>query len=134
MPDIMPHFCTGVGCEALHGGSRESDDVRIAKINADRDIRVAELARSESRQEIEAEVEQAEIMADAIVDEAVVEAEVLSDILTPDPIEGEPAPEAAAVPVEMPEAEMETEPAPGPAEIESEPVSDEKGGWWSGYR
>jgi outer membrane biosynthesis protein TonB len=129
--DVVPHYCTGQGCEALHGGSRESDDVRIAKINADRDIRVAELARNEARQEIEAEVEQTEIVAEASVEASVIEAAVLSDVITPDPA---PAPEPVELPVDMPEPEPEVEAVPGPPEQEPPTAPKGDGGWWGGYR
>lgn len=135
MADVIPHFCTGTGCEALHG-SGESPEVKIAKINADRDIKVAELSRSsdrawndasleETKIRTEAETEQTEILASAAVDEAVVENEVLKEIVNPDP---EP------VQVEI------TEPDPGPEEVqappETEPADEEpkSKGWWSGYR
>ena len=39
MADV-PHYCSA--CGEIHGaGSRESEDLKIAKVNADRDIRIA---------------------------------------------------------------------------------------------
>ena len=136
MADVIPHFCTGSGCEALHGGSRESDEVKIAKIGAERDIEVARLARSEAREEIAAEVEQTEIVADAAieqtaiaaeatVDEAVVQAEVLEEVVNPEP---------DPVQVEIAEPEGEPEAVDAPPEVESAPEETKSTGWWSGYR
>jgi hypothetical protein len=124
------HYCSA--CGESHGGRQgESDEVKVAKINADRDIEVARLARAEARQEIEAEIEQTEIIADAAVEEAVVEAAVLDDILNPEP-------EAAAEPeptvVEIPDAEPEPETVPGPAELEEGPAETKKTGVWDSYR
>ena len=136
MADVIPHFCTGSGCEALHGGSRESDEVKVAKINAERDVEVARLARSEASQEIKAAIEQTEIVADAetvqtaiaaeaVVDEAVVEAEVLEEVVNPEP---EP------VQVEIADPEPEAEAVPPPIETESTGEESKSTGWWAGYR
>ena len=136
MADVIPHFCTGSGCEALHGGSRESDEVKVDKINAERDVEVARIARSEASQEIKAEIEQTEIVADAAtlqtaitaeaaVDEAVVEAEVLEEVVNPEP---------DPVQVEIAEPESEPEAVDAPPEIESAPEESKSSGWWSGYR
>jgi hypothetical protein len=85
----MPeHFCTG--CGELHGGAAVKDPaVEIARIQAERDIKVAELGRTEARIYTEAAVEQTGIEAEAAVDEAVVRADVLTELAEPDP---EPAP------------------------------------------
>ena len=136
MAEVIPHFCTGSGCEALHGGSRESDEVKVAKINAERDVEVARLARSEARQAIEADIEQTEIttdaeivqtaiVAEATVDEAVVEAEVLEEVVNPEP---EP------VQVEIAEPEAEAEAVAAPPETESTGEESKSAGWWAGYR
>lgn len=138
MTDVIPHFCTGIGCEALHGGSGESPEVKIAKINADRDVKVAELSRSADRQwteagieetriEADAAVEQTEIAAEAAVDAAVVEAEVLGEIVNPEP-------DPVQVEITDPGAEAEPETVAAPPETESAPQEPKSKGWWSGYR
>ena len=127
----VPHYCTG--CGQPHGGhGGESDEVKIAKINRDADIEIARLARSEARQEIEAEVEQTEIIAEAAVVEAVVEAAVLEEVLTPDPA---PVPDAPVVIESAPDPEPEVEAVPEPPETTEPPKSGKKDtGWWAGYR
>lgn len=137
MPEVIPHFCTGEGCAALHGGNGKSDDVRIAEINAERDVEVARLARASERDfndtiieetkiEAEAEVEQAEIFAEAAVEESVVEAAVLEEVVNPEP-------EPVEVEIANPEPAGEFEEAAAPAEIESPPAETESKGWWAGY-
>jgi hypothetical protein len=109
MADV-PHYCAA--CGEIHGGSsRESEEVKIAKINAERDIRVAELARGESKTFVEGQIEQTEIEASAAVDEAVVKAEILEELAEPEP---EPEPvvivsnetEGDAAPEPEPEADL----------------------------
>ena len=129
MADV-PHYCSA--CGEIHGGhSGETEAIKIAKIEADRDIEVARLARAEARQEIEAGVEETKIEAAAAVDAAVVESQVIEELATPEPAaiiapQGDPAPVT-----EVPEAVSEPESPP-----ESEPVSSgsKGGGWWAGYR
>lgn len=128
--DVPAHYCIGGECP-LHGSGRESDEVKVAKINAERDIEVAKLARSETRDIIEAETEQTEIVAEASVEEAVVQADVLEDLAEP-----EPANESDPVVVEIPAADPEPEPDAAAAPEETEPAAEktESKGWWAGYR
>ena len=129
MADVQ-HYCSA--CGEIHGGnSREADEVRIAKINAERDIEVARIQRSEAKAAMDAETEQTEIVAEAEVESAVAEAIVTTTILAendqpPEP-ESEPAPEPVIV--EAPEPEEEV---PAPAEVEHESPKHDKG-YWSGY-
>jgi hypothetical protein len=106
----MPHYCSA--CGEVHGGSAGKDPaVEIAKINAERDIRVAELARGESKKFVEGQIEQTGIEASAAVEEAVVKAEVLEELAEPEP---EPEPvvivsneaEGGAAPEPEPEADL----------------------------
>lgn len=127
----MPHYCSA--CGEVHGGhSGETEAIKIAKINADRDIEVARIARSETRQELEAATEQTAIEAEAQVAEAVVEAAVLEEIVTPEPQaapELEPETEPEVIVADAPESD-DVPPPP-----ESEPAKEPKssGGYWSGY-
>lgn len=136
MADV-PHYCAA--CGEIHGGTgRESEEVKIAKINAERDIEVARLAHSAQQTEAaaevaatevvaEAEVEQTAIEAEAQVDEAVVEAAVLEEIVNPEP------PEQTIVVQEGPGPE-EDEEAGTPAETTPVAAESASKGWWSNYR
>jgi hypothetical protein len=109
---IGPHYCSACG-QQHGGGSRKDPDVEIARINAERDIRVAELARGEFKTtplEAETQIAVAEIEAGAAV--AVAE-----ELGSPD----EPEPETQAIVVEGPPAEPPEEPA------SIEPASDAPG-------
>jgi len=137
MADV-PHYCSA--CGEIHGGgsSRESEELKIAKLNADRDIRIAEIQRSERRVlaeagvettevQAEAEIAVAEVQAGAAVDEAVVENEVLEEIVAPD------EPEPVVIPVAAPAGGAEEETS-GPPEIA--PASQSSGksaGFWDNY-
>jgi hypothetical protein len=125
---MAPHHCTG--CGDMHGGEhRENPEVAIARIQAERDVRVAELGRGEfNKTELEAETEiaVAEIDAAAVVEEATVKAEVLEEIITP----AEPDPEPVVV-VEDQSAPAETEPDDAPPEIEPAAAPSRKSNpWW----
>ena len=133
MSEMFPHHCSA--CGELHGGDRESDEVRIAKIQADRDIAVARMSRADSREynesheaiartEAAAAVEVAEIEAIADVAESSVKADVLEEIVAP-----EPEPESA--PVIVGDVPDDGDEPPAPPEVESS--SKSSGGFWSGY-
>lgn len=125
---MAPHHCTG--CGEMHGGEhRESPEVAIARIQAERDIRVAELGRGEFQQtelEAETEVKVAEIEAAAAVEESTVKAEVLEDILAPPEQEPEPV-----VVVDPAAAEPDSVPDDEPPVVDSAPVAKAKSNpWW----
>ncbi|MCW2903115.1 MAG: hypothetical protein JWO67_5380 [Streptosporangiaceae bacterium] len=115
MEGQAPHYCTG--CGEIHGAKHQTPpEVEIARIQAERDIRVAELGRTETKMAVEGQLAETEIVAEATVDEAVVKAEVLDELMAPEP-EPEPvvvvADETGGEPAEeIPDAEPpETEPA-----------------------
>jgi hypothetical protein len=128
-PAMGPHHCTG--CGEVHGGEhREDPAVAIARIEAERDVKVAELQRGEFQQtplEAETEVAVAEIEAAAAVEESTVKADVLEDIMTP----AEPEPEPVVV-----VSDETAPPADGPAddeppEIDAAPVTKKASNpWW----
>lgn len=136
MADV-PHYCSA--CGEIHGGtSRESEELKIAKLNAERDIRIAEIQRGETKIAAEAEiaatevvadaqVEVAEVEAEAAVDEAVVENEVLEEIVSP------PETDPVIVPVAADGGDDDGE-APGPPEVEPAAPRKSGGGMWDSYR
>lgn len=132
MAEVIPHFCTGTGCEALHGGSRESEAVKIARINRDADVEIAKLARAETREYTEAATEQTAIEADAAVEQTTIEAEAIVEIGAPPEEEPEVPVVEAPVIVEAPEESGEEVAAP--PETESAPADSGGGGFWDKYR
>lgn len=104
--------------------------VRIARINADRDIEVARLARAEARQEIDAEVEQTEIAADAAVEQTEIQAAAIVEVGMPPEPEPEPEPEPIIISAAAPEEPEEEVGAP--PEVEH-PQPEKNRGYWSGY-
>src|SRR5258708_595873 len=135
MADV-PHYCSA--CGEIHGGSsRESEEVKIAKINAERDVEGAKISRAEAREYTEAATEQTEIAAQAEVAVAAgegaapgaaagVENEVLEEIVNPEP------PETTVV-VQQESGPEEDEEAGTPAETTHVPAESKSKGWWSNY-
>jgi hypothetical protein len=136
MADV-PHYCAA--CGEIHGGTgRESEEVKIAKINAERDIEVAKLQRAETRDYTEAATEQTEIAAQAevavaavegaaAVEEAIVENEVLEEIVNPEP------PETTVV-VQQESGPEEDEEAGTPPETTPVQSESKSNGFWDKYR
>lgn len=136
MTDVIPHFCTGVGCEPLHG-SRQSEAVQVARIQADRDVEVARISHAETRAYTEAATEQAEIQAEAQIaeavitaeaatEQAVVENEVLEEIVNPEP-------EPVAAPIVVAAADPDGDDDMTPPEVEHESSKKAGSGFWAGY-
>ncbi|HUY44219.1 MAG TPA: hypothetical protein VMV92_00620 [Streptosporangiaceae bacterium] len=125
------HYCSACG-QAHGGGSRESDDLKIARLNAERDIQIARLARGEVKLEAEAAVEAAEVTAEAGIEQTAIVAETVAE--TGELPEPGPEPEPAPV-VVVPPAETGGDEVAGPPEV-SLPATEKKGGsgWWDGYR
>jgi len=126
-------FCPDCGIEHCADAKEvTAAEVRIAEINANRDIEVARLAKAETTIRTEGYIEETAIAADAQVEEAVVKAEVVGDVLD-QVLEPEPEPEEVVVVAdesgggggeEMPAAEPpEAEPA---APVSSGPSNP----WW----
>ena len=97
----------------------ESDEVRIARIQADRDVKVAQLAAKQEREWNESREVIAETEAGAAVEVAVAEAEVIGTIIAAETAEPEAEPEPLPAPVIV-EAEPEESDAP-PVVEPSEP-------------
>jgi hypothetical protein len=110
------HFCTG--CGQPHGGNTGKDaEVRIAEINAKRDIEVARIQRGEfqtvAATEAETEIAVAELETAAAV-------EVAAELDAPPAAE---EPDTQAIVVEGPPAEPDEPDAPS-----MEPSDDDAGG------
>lgn len=126
----MQHYCSA--CGEVHGGSsRESEEVKIAKINADRDIEVAKLSRAEMREMNEAHTEQTEIEAGAAVEQTAIEAEAITEIGVPP--EAEPAVPVVEAPVVVEAPQESVDEPPAPPETEPAPSHSRGGGMWAGY-
>lgn len=115
MADI-PHYCAA--CGEIHGGGGKNPEVEIARINADAQVKMAELARSETRTEVDGAIEQTEIAATAAVDEAVVRDAVLTELATP-----EPEPEPVVIVSNEADAGAEAEPEPEAEPPEADAVA-----------
>jgi hypothetical protein len=92
-------------------------EVEIARINAERDVKVAQISARGERDWNETRVEVAEIEADAEVEAAAVEAEIISEA-----IEASDVPPAEPIEIIAPETipDDETEDAPPETEEGSE--------------
>lgn len=126
-------FCADCGVEhCVDAPQLTAAEVRIAEINANRDIEVARLAKGEQAIRTEGYVEETAIEAEAQVDEAVVKAEVVGEVLD-QVLAPEPEPEPVVVVAdesgggggeELPAAEPpEAEPAAASSSGPSNP-------WW----
>jgi hypothetical protein len=78
-PVMGSHYCAA--CGQIHGGERTDAEVRIAKINADRDIEVARLQRSEYQHAVDVDAETAVAVTELQTEAGVLEAEALGDAL-----------------------------------------------------
>jgi hypothetical protein len=126
-------FCPDCGVEMHNCGQQaesvEQAEVRIAEINAKRDVEIARLSRSETAMAVEAAVEQTAIEAEAQVDSAVVEIGVLEELAEP----AEPEPTPVTVISNENEGGEDAESAPVAEPPEAEPVSASRGAsnpWW----
>lgn len=86
------HNCPDCGLphDTIIADERESEVYRLAKLESDTRIRLAEIERSEVRQEVQAAVEVAEIESAAVVESAAVEGEVIAAALEASDIDAEP--------------------------------------------
>jgi hypothetical protein len=107
------HDCTAEGRE-----TPESDEVKIARINREADVKIAQLAARSAREELETTEAVAEIQADAEIEAAVAEAEVVGAAIEAG-IEPEPEPVIIDAPTAINE---EPEDAPPPAEGSEPPA------------
>lgn len=135
MADMMPHYCSA--CGETHGGATgKNPEIEIARINAERDIKVAEMNRGEFKPtpaELETQTEIAQINAEAEVGAA----EAIGDALAP-----AADPEPAAVVEDAPSvAELEDldggeDGEPEPPEVTSSPTPREpkKVSHWDRYK
>lgn len=134
----MLHSCPDCGlAHEAPGPPPTNPEVEIARIQAERDVKVAQLANRQEHDWNETRVEVAEIEGDAQVATAEAEAAVIGEILNaegadpagPEPIpivvDGDPEPE--------PEPEPDVPPPPA-AEESAPPAAKRPSGMWAGYR
>jgi hypothetical protein len=111
------HCGNGHECAVADREPAESDEVKIARINREADVKIAQLGARTERDWNETRVEVAEVEAEAEVAAAVAEAEVIGAAIEAG-IEPEPEP----VIIDAPEAIADDEPDDAPPEAEgSEP-------------
>lgn len=135
MPELGEHFCSACG-EQHGGGQRTVPEVEIARIHADRDVKIAQLEYREGLEGLAVEAETAVVIAELETESAVAVAEETG---APDGQGEEPGP---PIVVEAPAAEEPEAPAPDMAPPElvdtgtSSPSSGTRSsdsGWWAGY-
>ena len=124
------HSCPD--CGLAHGSAGEmpeSDEVKIARLNKERDVEIARLQARQDKDWNETRVEVAEIEAGAEVDAAVATAELVGDAIEAGALEAEaePGPDPVVV-VDAPEPEPEPDLAP-PADVTPAPAPRSKGLW-----
>ena len=133
----MPNYCHECGARLLaedhpdETGKVTEAEVEIARIQANRDIRIAELAAREAHAETEAAVEisESEAEVEAAHAEGVAEGiETVIDAANPETSEGEPATIVVEAPAEEAEESAEVPPVIEP----HEPPHREKNRnpWW----
>lgn len=131
---MATHDCPECGLVHSVPERGESEAVRIARINADRDVEVARLQRAETRLETEAALAAVEVVTEGEAEIAEIEAEsgveaaeAVADALAPP----EPEPQIVEVPVSAPESDDDGE-VPAPEEI-GRKAGKSRGGYWDGY-
>lgn len=121
-------FCPGCGTDleapfaAAAATEVGSDEVRIAKINADRDVEVARINASLQRSELETAETIAEVEAEAQVATAEAEAEVIAAVISETGGQGDepddPPPAPVIVDNDPPPDEPDAPPLAEPSEPE----------------
>jgi hypothetical protein len=124
-PPVMgPHMCGT--CGQLHGGDDDMAAVKIAEINANRDIQVAKIGRGEFQTtplEAETQIAVAEIQATA----GVAETEALADGIAQS---GDSEEMPAIMDTPVPDAEPEVQDSIEPREEDdSGPPAEPKSNW-----
>jgi hypothetical protein len=118
-PAIGAHYCAA--CGHMHGAEGQDSAVKIAEINAKRDIRLAELARSETRTAAELGAETEVAVAEIHAGAGVAEAEALAEGIA-DSGDGAEVPVIADVPAPDAEPEVTDTIAPRDEEEDTPPL------------
>lgn len=125
------HACETCGLQHAHPGelppAPESDAVKIARVEAERDIKVAQLQARQTRDELETAETIAETVAEAEVAAAEVEADAAAEVAEA-LIETADEPEEVIV---APEPEPEPEDEVTPPEVEHHERTPAKKPLWS---
>lgn len=132
------HACPDCGLTHSAAGERpESDEVKIARLNKERDVEIARLSRSEMTHMDETAIEVAEIEAGAQVDTAEAIAPAIAAA-------GDSDPEPDPVPVVVEgDGDPEPEPEPELPDVEPPPLLEDTAadeppakprGMWAGYQ
>jgi fused signal recognition particle receptor len=123
-----PHYCSA--CGEIHGGPHGQDpSVKIAQIEADKEIRVAEIMSKRvpaPPEELEVQTEIAQIEADSAVDVAEAIGPITPAPVEPEPVEPDPMPVEDVI-------EPEGEPEPPEVTADPTPRQPKKKSWWGAY-
>lgn len=134
----MP-YCQNCGGEVSHvpevaeAAIISSDEVEIARINAERDVEVARISAGAVRAELATAETIAETEAEAEVEVAEAEAEVIGAIIA-EGAEPEPEPEPVPVVMETPEPEADQGAELEPPSSGNMPSEHKPSGWWDAYK
>lgn len=118
------HSCPDCGLphDSVATEERESDEYRLAKLESETRIKLAQIERSAVRQEVEAAVEVAEVQADAEVEAAVVGGEIVAAALEASDVEAEPI--EIVAPDMVNDIDIDNELEDAPPETEGSPVPE----------
>jgi len=118
------HTCADCGLihDAIVAEERETEAYRLAKLESETRIKLAQIERSEVRQEVEAAVEVAELQADAEVEAAAVEGEIVAAALEASDVEAEPI--EIVAPDMVTDVDIDNELEDAPPETEGSPVPE----------
>lgn len=141
----MSPYCPHCGGEVEHavetaGPAEEvvSAEVEIARINAERDVKVAQIAARQDKDWNETRLEETKVEAEAEVASAEATAEVVGEIIAAEAGAGDGQEDGEPpVVVEVTEPEGDPEPvAPAPPQLAepTEPETKKAPGWWDAYR
>lgn len=120
------HFCSA--CGQLHGAEQADSAVEIARIQAERDVKVAQIERGISQHNAEVYAETDIAVAEIHGDAGVAEAEALADGIA-DSGDGAEVPVITDVPAPDVEPEVQETIAPRDEEDDLPSVPAEKSAW-----
>jgi predicted nucleic acid-binding Zn-ribbon protein len=118
------HSCAECGLphDAVVAEERESEQYRLAKLESETRIKLAQIERSSVRLDVEAAVEVAEVQAEAEVEAAAVEGEIISAALEASDVEAEPI--EIVAPDMVTDVDIDNQLEDAPPETDGSPVPE----------